>query len=135
MADVEHLHELFAPLGGVSFKRMFSGYGIMKDGMMFALISQDELYFKTDEALAERFRAEGSRQWTPTMRGKPRPMRYWRVPERLYDDADEFAAWARDAFGATQRMRAEKRPTSRKPAAKRSPRQTKAAPKRRASRR
>jgi DNA transformation protein len=110
VADVEHLTELFAPLKGVTFKRMFSGYGIMKDAMMFALISRDELYFKADDDLAARFRAEGSRPWTPTMRGKVMTMPYWLVPERLFDEPDEFAAWARDAFDATRRLKAEKKP-------------------------
>jgi DNA transformation protein len=137
MADVEHLAELFAPLGGVSFKRMFGGYGIMKGGMMFALISRDELYFKADDAFADRFRAEGSRQWMLKRRGQAQPMRYWLLPERLYDEAEEFAAWARDAFAAAGRMRSEKKPgrarkpAATKPATSKPKPKTKVAPKRR----
>ena len=28
---------------------------------------------------------------------------YWRLPERLYDDPDELAGWARAALAAAQR--------------------------------
>jgi DNA transformation protein len=91
MADIDHLTELFAPLGGVTLKRMFSGYGIMKDGMMFALISPDVLYLRTDDAAVARHRAEGAPQWTPHMRGKTiTTMPYWQLPERLLDEPDEF---------------------------------------------
>ncbi len=145
MADVDHLAELFAPLGGVTFKRMFSGYGIMKDGMMFALIAGDALYFKADDASAARFRAENTRQWTPRMRGKTMAMPYWQVPERLFDEPDEFAEWAGVAFEVTRRLKAEKKPGRARKAARPAPKaakravrakpkptpKTKAAPKRR----
>jgi len=143
MADVDHLAELFAPLGGVTFKRMFSGYGIMKDGMMFALISRDELYLKADDAFAERFRAEGARQWQPHMRGKTMAMPYWQVPQRLFDEPEEFAEWAGIAFEVTRRLKAEKKPGRARRPAKSAPKaakhasgaepgaKTKATPKRR----
>jgi DNA transformation protein len=115
MADVDHLAELFAPLGGVSFKRMFSGYGIMKDSVMFALISRDLLYFRTDAAAVERHKAEGARQWQPHMRGKTMTtMPYWQVPERLFDAPEEFAEWAHHAFAAAMRNRQEKAPKGKK---------------------
>jgi DNA transformation protein len=148
MADIDHLQELFAPVGGVSFKRMFSGYGIMKDGMMFALVASDILYFRADDAAVARHKAEGAPQWTPVMRGKTMTtMPYWQVPERLFDEPDEFAEWAREAFAIAARHRASKaprkkaaaksktpaKPVARKPAApkKASKPKMKAAPKRR----
>jgi DNA transformation protein len=77
-------------------------------------------------------------------RSQPQPMRYWLLPERLYDEAEEFAAWARDAFAAAERMRSEERPgrarkagksTTTKPATAKAKRKTKAAPGRRSSKR
>jgi DNA transformation protein len=149
MADIDHLQELFAPVGGVSFKRMFSGYGIMKDGTMFALIASDVLYFRADDAAAARHKAEGAPQWTPVMRGKKMTtMPYWQVPERLFDEPEAFAEWAREASAIATRHRAAKKPArkkaavkakrpekpaARKPSApkKSASRKTKAAPKRR----
>jgi DNA transformation protein and related proteins len=96
--------ELMAPLGGVSIRRMFGGRGIFKDGLMFALMSsRDVFYFKADEVTAPAFAAEGCEQWTPEMQGRASPMPYWRAPERLFDEPEEFAEWARDAFAAALR--------------------------------
>lgn len=127
MADVDHLTELFAPLRGVTFRRMFSGYGIFKDGVMFALISRDLLYFRTDDAAAVQHAAEGAPQWAPRMRGAAKPMPYWQVPERLFDEPGEFAEWARRAFAVAARHKAEKAsPKTRKPAKKKPVRKKKA---------
>lgn len=149
MADIDHLQELFAPVGGVTFKRMFSGYGIMKEGMMFALIASDIVYLRADDAAVARHKAEGAPQWTPHMRGKTMTtMPYWQVPERLFDEPEEFAEWAREAFAIAKRHNAAKgakgkkaakpkasknpKAAAKKLAASKSPRQKpKAAPKRR----
>ena len=45
----DHLAELFAPLGGVVFRRMFGGVGVFRDGLMFALVADDVLYMKADD--------------------------------------------------------------------------------------
>jgi DNA transformation protein len=41
---------------------------------------------------------------------------YWRLPDRLYDDPEELAAWARRALAIARRR--QKKPASRKRAAK-----------------
>ena len=102
--DREQLAELFAPLGGVGFRRMFGGTGIFKDGLMFAMLNGDGvLWFKGDAETAPAFAAEGCEQWTPNMRGRVHPMPYWRAPERLFDEPEEFAEWARRAYEVARR--------------------------------
>lgn len=100
------LSELFAPVGGVTMRRMFGGMGIFKDGLMFALMSsRGVVYFKADEATAPAFEAEGSAQWRPEMKGRTMAMPYWQVPDRLFDEPEEFAEWARTAFGVAEATR------------------------------
>lgn len=41
--------ESLQPLGPVVARRMFGGFGIYLDGVMFALIAYDTLYFKVDD--------------------------------------------------------------------------------------
>ena len=47
--DADFIHDLFAAFGRVDVKRMFSGQGIYADGVIFAIVSRDVIYFKTDE--------------------------------------------------------------------------------------
>jgi DNA transformation protein and related proteins len=114
------LEELLAPLGGVTIRRMFGGRGVFKDGLMFALASsRDVFYLKADEESAPAFVAEGCEQWTPEMKGRAMAMPYWQAPERLFDEPEEFADWAKAAYAAARRMEAAKaRPTKAKAAAK-----------------
>lgn len=120
MAGLEDLlEELLAPLSGVSIRRMFGGRGVFKDGLMFALLSsRDVFYLKADAETAPAFAAEGCEQWTPEMKGRVMAMPYWRAPERLFDEPDEFAEWARAAYAAARRTEvAKSRPTKAKAAA------------------
>jgi len=110
-----YLEELFAPLGSVVFKRMFGGMGIFRHGVMFALIHSSEgLCFKADEFNIPDFEAEGSGPWEYERNGKIMNMGYWRVPERLLDEPDEFRVWAAKAYEAAVRFDQAKPPRQRK---------------------
>ena len=108
--DPDFIADLFAPFGSVTIRRMFSGAGIFRDGLMFGLIVRDVIYLKADETSAGDFEREGCEPFTYT-RGKasghPRQhaLPYWRLPERLYDDPDELADWARRAFAVAERKK------------------------------
>jgi DNA transformation protein len=108
--DTDFIRDLFAPFGPVTIRRMFSGAGIFADGMMFGLIVRDVIYLKADDASVPDFEREGCGPFTYTRgrnSGAPsqHALPYWRLPERLYDDPDELAAWARRAFEAAERKK------------------------------
>jgi DNA transformation protein len=79
-----------------------------------------ELYLKADETTAPRFVSEGSRpfSYTQPTSGKVVTVNsFWRLPERLYDDPDDLAEWARMAVAAAHRQKLGKRKRVQKPAA------------------
>jgi DNA transformation protein len=104
--DPERLKELLSAFGSVAIRRMFGGIGIFAEGVMFALVSDGELYLKADEETIPAFRTEGSGPFTYGAKGRRIVMSYWRLPDRLLDDADELARWARSALRAAQRSEA-----------------------------
>jgi DNA transformation protein and related proteins len=122
--DPDFIRDLFAPFGPVTVRRMFSGAGIFADGLMFGLIVRDVIYLKADDTSAADFEREGCKPFTYT-RGKKsgRPsehaLPYWRLPERLYDDPDELAVWAKRAFVAAERKKFKPRTRTRSAGAKR----------------
>jgi DNA transformation protein len=98
------LEELFAPLGGVSLRRMFGGIGVFKEGIMFGLVADDVLYLKADDATTPAYEAEGRGPFVyQGSKGKPAAMPYWQVPDRLLDEPDEFQEWAAAAFDVAVR--------------------------------
>jgi DNA transformation protein len=112
--DREFLIDLFASFGPVTIRRMFSGFGISADGINFALALRSGLYLRADEATFARFEEAGSKPFSYETRARTMTVRsYWQVPAHLFDDTDEFAMWAKDAFVAAQRAALSKRPKKR----------------------
>jgi DNA transformation protein len=101
--DPEAIRELFSTFGMVSVRRMFGGHGVFADGIMFALESDGEMYLKADDLTIPKLAAENSEPFVYKAKGREIALSYWKLPERLYDEPDEFAGFARDAFGAAQR--------------------------------
>ena len=104
--DAEGLQDLFRPLGPVQTRRMFSGFGIYRDGLIIAVMMRGELYLKGDETTAAAYEAAGASHWVYEHRKtkKPVAMPYWKLPESAYDDEDEFLRLARLAVGAARRV-------------------------------
>ena len=90
---------------------MFGGAGIYADGVMFALVHDGIIYLKADTQNAAAFERERCPPFTyATKSGKRGVMSYRRMPDRLYDDAEELAAWARGALAAARRGRVQSKP-------------------------
>lgn len=103
-----YLEELFEPLPGVSFRRMFGGLGVYADGVMFGLVAYERLYFKVDDESTPTFEAAGAEPFVYTGKGKPIRMSYWGVPDEALDDPEAFEGWARLGMAAARRAAASK---------------------------
>lgn len=107
--DPDTIQELFAEFGAVNMRRMFGGAGLYADGVMFGLILDGQIYLKTDAATAKTFEREGCASFEyGTKTGKRAIMSYWRLPDRLYDDPNELAEWARTALSVARASAAAK---------------------------
>jgi len=119
--DPEFIRDLFAPFGPVTVKRMFGGAGLYSQGLMFALLFDGAIFLKVDETSIPDFEREGSRPFVYTRAKSPgrvgrHSLSFWRLPERLYDDADELALWAARALAIAQRKKFAPRPRSKRKA-------------------
>ena len=116
----EFVRELFAGLGDVQIKRMFGGAGAYADGLMFALLADETIYIKTDDALKAALTEEGSGPfvWTPNKgprAGESVEMSYWRLPEAALDDPELASEWAKKALAAA-RAKAKTKPNKKRKA-------------------
>lgn len=107
---VDYLLELLEDFPDVSAKRMFGGYGIFRDGLMFGLVADSTLYFKVDKENKPDFEA---RELGPFMydgkNGKPMAMSYHQAPEEVLDNADDMIEWAESAYAAALRSKKPKK--------------------------
>jgi DNA transformation protein len=110
MLDPDHIRELFAAFGPVSVRRMFGGAGVYADGVMFALVTGGVVYLKTDPDNIDAFEREQCGPFSYGTRDGTRQITsYWQMPDRLYDDPDELAQWARCALAVARAKQSEKK--------------------------
>lgn len=107
---VEFLDEQLAPLGHVVLRPMFGMFGVFCDGVMLGIAGDGALYLRVDDGNRHDF-AEAAHEppLSYVKNGKRIDLSFWRAPERLFDDPDEFLDWARSALAAAVRVAA-KRP-------------------------
>jgi DNA transformation protein and related proteins len=106
----DRFDDLFHHFGRISVRRMFGGEGIFVGDLMIGIVVDEQIYLKVGDSNRADFEAEGASPFTYT-RGKERQatsLSYFTVPERLLDDPEEFATWARKAHGVALAARAAK---------------------------
>jgi DNA transformation protein and related proteins len=105
----EFLTEQLAPLGRVTMRRMFGKTGVFCDGVMLGMVTDNTLYFRVDDHNRTAF--EEAASFPPLnyrKKGEIIDLSFWRAPERLFDEPDEFVTWARLALAAAGRVAAKR---------------------------
>jgi DNA transformation protein len=98
---VAHVLDMLRDWGGVGARRMFSGYGLFRQGAMFGLISRDTLYLRIDARNRADFVAAGSRVFTYRREGREVELRgYMECPPDVLEDPEEMIRWATAAAAA-----------------------------------
>ena len=116
----EFLREQLAPLGRVTTRRMFGKTGVFCDGVMFAMVRDNTLYFRVDDENRTVFKeAESFPPLNYAKQGGLIDLAFWRVPERLFDEPDELITWAQAALAAARRVAAKRERASPKRKSKR----------------
>ena len=88
---------------------MFGKTGVFCDGVMFAMVTENTLYFRVDDDNRETFKeAEAFPPLNYAKGGATIDLAFWRVPERLFDEPDELVSWARAALAAAHRIAAKR---------------------------
>ena len=116
----EFLREQLAPLGAITMRPMFGKTGVFCDGLMLGMVRDDALYLRVDDH--NRAALEEARAFPPLnyeKKGASIDLSFWRAPERLFDEPDEFLAWARAALAAARRVATKRdRPARQRPRAR-----------------
>ena len=118
------VQEALEPLGTVTMRRMMGGATLYLDGndrvsraphgsalsggqggpIIFAILDEDEIWFKADEETNAIWDAEGRERFSITFKdGTVDTMNYRRGPTDVYDDAEAMQRWASLALEAGAR--------------------------------
>lgn len=116
--DPHRFDDLFQVFGPVSLRRFFGGEAIYAGEIVIGMIFNDTIYFKTDDNTRGAFIAERTKPFSFVKRstGETVITTWYAIPDRLYDDPDELAEWAKAACAVASAKEGAKR--ARKPAAR-----------------
>jgi DNA transformation protein len=88
--DAEHVLDLLGDDSGVSLRRFFGGWSLIRGGQQLAVI-MDTVYAKVPASQRERWRAAGSRPFQYQAKDKTVVVRaYWSLPDGALDDPAEL---------------------------------------------
>jgi len=102
---VRYLNEVFESFGPIQAKKMFGGYGIYHQGIMFGLVADDMLYLKADKTTAHHFSVKGLDQFEYDKGDKKIKMSYYLAPPEMMEDPDETKIWAARAYDVAFRTK------------------------------
>jgi DNA transformation protein len=88
-------------------KSMFGGVGVYSGDHFFALIDNDTLFFKVDDANRGDFVAARMKAWSPFGDGKEMTG-YYELPAELLEDPDAMRPWVEKAIAVAARKKSAK---------------------------
>lgn len=100
---VDHLLDQLDPLGAVTAKSMFGGYGIYCDGVMFGIVADGAIYLKVDDLTRADYEREGLEPFTYVKQGKRVALSYHAAPADAVDNPEVMRAWAGKALDVAVR--------------------------------
>lgn len=89
---------LFSPLGEITLRSMFGGFGLFADGVIFSLIKNEHLHIRSHESTRHEFKKRGYKVYSYEKRGLPVMTRYYAVPKDVVNDSKQVIQLASEAL-------------------------------------
>jgi DNA transformation protein len=101
---VRYVCEHLVPLGQVSARSMFGGWGLYVDDQFFAIVHRDTLYLRADDMTRPDFEAKGCGPFKP-FANKATILSYHEAPAEIFEDAAQMLVWGHKALDSALRGR------------------------------
>lgn len=107
---ISDIIERLSLFGEISARRLFGGYGVYKDGIIIALVADEELYFKSIPSTQAYYESFGSTPFVYDGQRRPIQLSYWKVSEDVFNDLVTLEKWVETAFHSSILYQAKKPP-------------------------
>jgi DNA transformation protein and related proteins len=97
---LQYVLEQLAGLGALTKRRMFGAVGLYSEALFFAIISDDTLYMKVNDANRGEYQARRMSPFRPYADKPHLSMGYFELPADILEDAEECVLWARKSVAA-----------------------------------
>ena len=103
------VYDVFEENEPITWRPMMGAYILYYNGMAFAIVEDDELYFKGSEDLADWYFFRGSEQFSYMMKDEERHLAYFSVPPEVYEDQTFLQEWLSVALSVAKPPKAKKK--------------------------
>jgi len=103
----------------VRTRRMFGGVGIYHEDAFFALIDDDQLFFKVNDSTRAEFVSRGAQPFRPVgANSKIVTLSYYTLPPEILEDVDELKPWTLKAIAVARNAKSKKKTSTARSRAK-----------------
>lgn len=103
------IKDLLRDIDGVSTRRMFSGVGIYKNGIIFAIVINDTLFFKTDATNQHLYKKYNSKPFSFMQKNKMIELSYWEVPADVIENKILLQQWLEQSYLINKTKKSQKK--------------------------
>lgn len=90
----------------ITYRAMFGGHGIYKDGYIFAIEAWDKIFFKVDDSNRMDFISRDAEQFVYEQGNhKQTKMNYYVLPEDVMEDREELGKWVDKSVEVSKRSK------------------------------
>ena len=105
---ITYASDQLAGIGTITHRRMFGGAGLYCNGLFFAIIVDDVLYFKVDDTNREDYKDADMGPFTFTTDHGTEVMNYYEVPIDVLENKEKVKQWADKALNVAETAQAKK---------------------------
>ena len=106
---VEFLKDQLGPIQGLASARFFGGIRLSSNGIQFAMVMGNALYFAVDGLTRPHYEKLGSKCFSyETKKGRVNVTRYYEVPAKAIEESAQLVALAAESIEASRRSKGAK---------------------------
>lgn len=112
-ARIRESQEYLSTLGQIGCRPLFGGYSLFVDGVIFAMVSDGDLYLRACEQCTDYFTKKSASTLQYFKRGLPIQLNYYRVDDELWQNTERLVQLSACALRSARRERAQRKSLSR----------------------
>ena len=110
---IRESQKYLSTLGNIGYRPLFGGYSLFVDGVIFAMVSDGELYLRACEQCTDYFTKKSAQTLQYFKRGLPIQLNYYRVDDELWQDRERLIQLSSSALRSAQREKTQRKALSR----------------------
>ena len=99
------LYDIFGENEPITARAMMGAHVLYYEGKTFAIVEDDELWFKGSKETEAWYLTRGSKKFHYMKKGVKQYMNYFQVPQEVYEDKESLEIWLEVALSVAKLLK------------------------------